>query len=84
MSEIPGPIESNMPRLFGAALLPKCRSNRKPLNTYRPNHRYWCSLLDSLSIAQSALKQRVFPTPAEVTWLRRTLDETSHEMKRIC
>jgi len=35
-------------------------------------------------MAQSALKQRDFPTLAQVTWLRRTLDETSHEMERIC
>jgi hypothetical protein len=35
-------------------------------------------------MAESTPKQRDFPTPAEVTQLQRMLDETSHEMDRIC
>ena len=73
-----------MPRLFGAACFLGAGLTRKIQTDTSPNHGYWCSLLDYLSMAQSALKQRDFPTLAQVTWLRRTLDETSHEMERIC
>ena len=73
-----------MPRLFGAACFLDAGLTHKIPNRYPSESRVLCSLLDSLSMAQSTLKQRDFSRRTQVTWLQRTLSETSHEMERIC
>lgn len=73
-----------MPRLFGAACSLDAGLTRKLPNRYPSESR---ELVQPARLSQHGTvnaETKELPDTAQVTQLQRTLDETSHEMERIC